>query len=44
MVPPAPVTFSTTTCCPSAFDIGTAISRAVVSDGPPGGNGATIVM
>src|SRR5262245_59597381 len=44
MVPPAPVTFSTTTCWPSAFDIGTAIRRATVSDGPPAWNGATMVM
>ena len=42
MVPPAPVTFSTTTCWPSAFPIGTATRRATVSDGPPAWNGATI--
>src|SRR3981189_1519503 len=44
MVPPGPVTFSTPTCWPSTFDIGPAISRATVSDGPPAWNGDTIVM
>jgi hypothetical protein len=43
MVPPAPVTFSTTTCWPKAFDIGVAIRRATVSEGPPAWNGATTV-
>src|SRR5882672_4586486 len=43
MVPPAPVTFSTTTCWPSVFDIGPAISRATVSDGPPAWKGDTMV-
>jgi hypothetical protein len=43
MVPPAPVTFSTTTCWPKALDIGAAMSRATVSEGPPAWNGATIV-
>jgi hypothetical protein len=44
MVPPAPVTFSTMICWPSSFDMGPTIMRAVVSDGPPGGNGDTSVM
>src|SRR5712691_1801213 len=43
IVPPAPVTFSTTTCWPKIFDIGPATSRATVSDGPPAWNGATMV-
>jgi hypothetical protein len=29
---------------PSTFDIGPMISRAAVSDGPPGGNGDTSVI
>ena len=44
MVPPAPPTFSTTICWPSVRPIGSAISRATVSVGPPAAAGTTMVM
>jgi hypothetical protein len=31
-------------CCPSAFDIAWAVSRAIVSVGPPAANGTTMVI
>ena len=43
-LPPAPATFSTTIGWPSAARIGSAMMRAMVSDGPPAGNGAMMVM
>src|SRR2546423_8903068 len=43
MLPPAPVTFSTTTVCPRLFVIRSAMMRAIVSVGPPAENGTTIV-
>src|SRR5438105_6708941 len=43
MLPPAPVTFSTTTVCPMLFAIRSAMIRAIVSVGPPAENGTTIV-
>src|SRR6185437_15783420 len=43
MVPPAPVTFSTTTACPRAFVMRCAMMRAMVSVGPPAANGTTMV-
>src|SRR5205085_3845082 len=43
MLPPAPVTFSTTTVCPRLFVIRSAMIRAIVSVGPPAENGTTIV-
>src|SRR5678815_4416598 len=42
MLPPAPVTFSTTTVCPRLFVIRSAMMRAIVSVGPPAENGTTI--
>jgi hypothetical protein len=42
-VPPAPPTFSTTTCWPSARVIDSASTRATVSLGPPAANGTIIV-
>jgi hypothetical protein len=43
-VPDAPVTFSTTTVCPSATDMRCATMRASASVGPPAPNGTTMVM
>src|SRR4051812_23932062 len=43
MLPPAPVTFSTTTVCPRLFVIRSATIRAIVSVGPPAENGTTTV-
>src|SRR5262245_41374454 len=43
MVPPAPPTFSTTTCCPSVRLMESATRRATVSVGPPAAAGTTIV-
>jgi hypothetical protein len=43
-VPPAPATFSTMTCWPSSFDIDCAVTRAIVSVGPPAGNGTITVI
>src|SRR5205085_10374927 len=43
MLPPAPVTFSTTTVCPRLFVIRSAMIRAIVPVGPPAENGTTIV-
>src|ERR1044071_3528172 len=42
MLPPAPVTFSTTTVWPRLFVIRSAMIRAIVSVGPPAENGTTI--
>src|SRR3954469_4443299 len=42
MLPPAPVTFSTTTVWPRFFVIRSAMMRAIVSVGPPAENGTTI--
>src|SRR3954465_7436397 len=43
MLPPAPVTFSTTTVWPRLFVIRSAMIRAIVSVGPPAENGTTTV-
>jgi hypothetical protein len=43
-VPPAPATFSTTTGCPSNCDIDWAVTRAIVSVGPPAANGTITVI
>ncbi len=42
-LPPAPATFSMTTGWPSTERIGSERMRAIVSDGPPAGNGAMMV-
>jgi hypothetical protein len=44
MVPPAPPMFSITIGWPSAASNGAERIRASASDGPPGGNGATMVI
>src|SRR5947208_14932952 len=44
MVPPAPTTFSTMTCCLRVLLIGAPINLATVSVGPPAAKGTTIVM
>ena len=44
MVPPAPPTFSMTMGWPSAASKGPDRIRASASDGPPGGNGAMMVI
>ena len=43
VVPPAPATFSTTNCWPSAFEKYSPVMRAMMSVGPPAANGTTIV-
>src|SRR5258708_2202091 len=43
MVPPAPVTFSTTTVWPNARPMRSAMMRAMVSVGPPAANGTVTV-
>jgi hypothetical protein len=43
-LPPAPGTFSITTGWPSASRIGSAMMRAMLSAGPPAGNGAITVI
>ena len=43
MVPPAPVTFSTTTGWPRSFAMPSATMREITSVGPPAENGTTIV-
>src|SRR6266850_3573736 len=43
MLPPAPVTFSTTTVWPRLFVIRSAMIRPIASVGPPAENGTTIV-
>src|SRR6185312_9514542 len=42
-MPPAPPTFSTTTCWPSSSLMRCAMTRPIVSCGPPAANGITIV-
>ena len=44
MVPPAPPTFSIVICCPSSFDIACAVTREIVSVGPPAAAGTTMVI
>src|SRR5437762_3448491 len=44
MLPPAPVTFSMTTACPSDRRMGSVRIRARVSVGPPGANGTIMVI
>jgi hypothetical protein len=44
MVEPAPGRFSTITCWPRLADIDWPVSRAMVSIGPPGGNGTIILI
>ncbi|MNC93126.1 hypothetical protein D3C83_96820 [compost metagenome] len=44
MVEPAPGTFCTSTGCPSAWRIGSAINRAMRSVEPPAGNGTITVI
>jgi len=44
MLPPAPPMFSTTSGWPSAACIGSAISLASASTGPPAGNGTMTTM
>jgi hypothetical protein len=44
MVPAAPATLSTITVCPRASRNPSAITRAIVSVGPPAENGTTMVM
>src|SRR5262249_55664744 len=39
MVPPAPVRFSTTTCCPIVRDMRSPVARAIKSIAPPGASG-----
>src|SRR4051812_48600962 len=43
MLPEAPATFSMMTDCPSEGRMPSAIMRAIVSVGPPAGNGTTTV-
>src|SRR5215469_1842838 len=43
-VPPAPVTFSTTTCWPSVRDMCSPTMRATTSVGPPAANGTMRVI
>ena len=43
VVPPAPATFSTTNCWPSAFEKYSPVMRAMMSVGPPAANGTMIV-
>src|SRR5262245_32063970 len=43
VVPPAPATFSTTNCCPSARESCSATMRPVMSAGPPAANGTMTV-
>src|SRR5262245_63235267 len=43
VMPPAPPTFSTTTCWPSNSLMRCAMTRPIVSCGPPAANGMTIV-
>jgi hypothetical protein len=44
MVPPAPTTFSMMIGWPSAFDMPAAVTRAIVSVGPPAVNGTIRVI
>ena len=44
MVPPAPVTFSMTTGCPSDCPIRSPMTRAITSVGPPAANGTIMVI
>src|SRR6185369_207548 len=44
MVEPAPGRFSTTTCWPTLSVMNLPASRAMVSIGPPGGNGTIILI
>src|ERR1700719_4071163 len=44
MVPPAPVTFSITTGCPSDCPIRSPTTRAITSVGPPAANGTIMVI
>jgi hypothetical protein len=44
MLPPAPPTFSRITGTPSDARICSVMIRAMVSVGPPGGNGTIMVM
>src|SRR5580692_8086637 len=44
MVPPAPVTFSMTTGCPSDWPMRSPTTRAITSVGPPAANGTTMVI
>jgi len=44
VVPPAPTTFSTISCCPSVRDMCSLRMRAITSVVPPAENGTMIVM
>src|SRR5512147_1567595 len=44
VVPPAPVTFSITICCPSVRDMCSATMRAMTSVGPPAAKGTIMVI
>ena len=43
VVPPAPATFSTTNCWPSALEKYSPVMRAITSVGPPAANGTMMV-
>src|SRR5690348_15326412 len=44
IVPPAPTTFSTTSCCPSVRDMLSPTMRATTSVGPPAAKGTMSVI